>query len=90
VQAAATGRANQSFTLQLLQAMPVGSQPGSTNAGSPAVLHDTVSALQQLRQMLATNGTAAALPVTIRSFGGATAGQSLSNTGDSRMNHWGC
>jgi hypothetical protein len=80
VQAAAAGRATQFFTLQLLQAAPVGSQPAnsSTNASPAAAL-----ALQQLRQVLAANGTAAALPVTSRGFGGATAGQALSNTGES-------
>jgi hypothetical protein len=38
--------------------------------------------LQQLSQTLAASGASVALPITSSSFEAATAGQSLSNTGE--------
>jgi hypothetical protein len=73
----ATATSTQSFVLLLTQAVPNPDQAGSgINSGNGAA--SAATALQQLRQSLASEGALAALPTTSRNFGPAA----LSNTGE--------
>jgi hypothetical protein len=81
-----TPTATQSFTVQLVQAVP-----GPTfriGSSSSNATFEAAKLLQQLQQSIAAAGTSVSLQVTSRSFEGATGGQLLSNTGVMHNRHW--